>query len=252
MVRGYSERIIFWRPAFFSVLLHALVVAAMTMNWVAQRDPTPVAKVQPRYVEARLIDASELKPRKKESTVRKPAPKAAPAAKPVARQAAKAAAQTATSKPAAKPIAKPKPEPRPVPVVEADTGPTAEERSALAQQEFAMAMEAEDMLLEQASDNDVAQSYVALISQTVQNNWSRPPSARNGMEVELIIQLIPTGEVVSVTVARSSGQLAFDRSAVNAVQKSERFPELQNLPARIFEKSFRQFRLLFKPEDLRY
>lgn len=249
MVRGYAERIIFWRPAFISVLLHALVVAGMTMNWVAQSDPTPAVKVQPRYVQARLIDASELKPRKK---VRKPAPKTVPAAKPVARQATKTASPAKTSKPAVKPRAKPKPEPKPAPVVEADPGPTAEERSALAQQEFAMAMEAEDMLLEQASDNDVAQSYVALISQTVQNNWSRPPSARNGMEAELIIQLIPTGEVVSVTVARSSGQLAFDRSAVNAVQKSERFPELQKLPVRIFEKSFRQFRLLFKPEDLRY
>lgn len=115
-----------------------------------------------------------------------------------------------------------------------------------------MALDAEDILLEQASDDDIAQSYVALISQTVQNNWSRPPSARNGMEAELIIQLIPTGEVVSVTVARSSGVLAFDRSAVNAVKKAHRFPQLQQLPSRVFEKSFRQFRLLFKPEDLRY
>ena len=115
-----------------------------------------------------------------------------------------------------------------------------------------MAMEAEDMLLEQASDNEVAQSYVALISQTVQNNWSRPPSARNGMEAELIIQLIPTGEVVSVTVVRSSGLQAFDRSAVLAVQKAERFPELADLPSRVFEKNFRRLRLKFKPEDLRY
>lgn len=72
------------------------------------------------------------------------------------------------------------------------------------------------------------------------------------MEVLLALQLIPTGEVVSVTVVKSSGNTAFDRSAINAVQKAEQFPELKNLPSREFEKTFRRFRLLFRPEDLRY
>ena len=77
----------------------------------------------------------------------------------------------------------------------------------------------------------MAASYAALIQQTVINYWSRPPSARNGMEAELSIQLIPTGEVVSVNVIRSSGNSAFDRSAINAVKKAGSFPELQNLPS---------------------
>jgi TonB family protein len=70
--------------------------------------------------------------------------------------------------------------------------------------------------------------------------------------VLLAIQLIPTGEVVSVNVLNSSGSAAFDRSAVNAVEKAGEFPQLQNLPPREFEKTFRRFRLLFRPEDLRY
>ena len=72
------------------------------------------------------------------------------------------------------------------------------------------------------------------------------------MEAELALQLIPTGEVVSVTVIRSSGNPAFDRSAINAVEKAGEFPELRQLPPGEFEKTFRRFRLLFKPEDLRY
>ena len=107
------------------------------------------------------------------------------------------------------------------------------------------------MLLEQADDEQITLSYVALIARVVEDNWSRPPSARNDMEAELVIQLIPTGEVVSVTLTRSSGLVAFDRSAVMAVEKAERFPELQDLPARIFNESFRTLRLKFKPEDLR-
>ena len=64
--------------------------------------------------------------------------------------------------------------------------------------------------------------------------------------------MIPTGEVVSVQVVKSSGNAAFDRSAVNAVQKAGAFPELQKLPNAEFERQFRRFRLIFRPEDLRY
>jgi colicin import membrane protein len=184
-----------------------------------------------------LIDAADLKPKpRKKPVVAKPKP--APV-KP----------KPAPAKPA--PVKPAPPKPKPVEQAKPETL-TAAERAALARAELALAMNAEDELLEQASDEDVAQSYVAMISRVVQNNWSRPPSARNGMEAELVIQLIPTGEVVSVSVVRSSGLLAFDRSAVNAVQKTGRFPELQQLPSRIFESNFRQFRLLFKPEDLRF
>ncbi len=107
-------------------------------------------------------------------------------------------------------------------------------------------------MLEQASDAQLIASYTSLIAGIIEDNWSRPPSARNEMEAELIIQLIPTGEVVSVTVARSSGLPAFDRSAIMAVQKAERFPELQELEPRLFERNFRRLRLKFKPEDLRF
>ena len=238
MTRTLNQRLIFWRPAVATLLLHALVVTGMTLNWASRSEITVTPRVQPRHIEARLIDASTLKPKKKPVTARKPASK--PQSAPT--QPVKTAPEPALSKP----------EPELKPVFEPSARPSAEEQLALARRELARALDAEDVLLEQANDQDIAQSYVSLISLTVQNHWSRPPSARNGMEAELVIQLIPTGEVVSVTVARSSGQLAFDRSAVNAVQKVGRFPELQKLPSRIFEQSFRQFRLLFKPEDLRY
>jgi colicin import membrane protein len=102
-----------------------------------------------------------------------------------------------------------------------------------------------------ADDAIVAQSYNHIIDAKVSENWSRPPSARNNMSVLLRIQLVPTGEVVGVDVISGSGDTAFDRSAVRAVKKAERFPELQKLSSRIFEKNFRVFNLLFEPKDLR-
>ena len=120
-----------------------------------------------------------------------------------------------------------------------------------AEQELAEAIEQENQLALAQSDADVANSYIALITEVIQNNWSRPPSARNNMETELALKLVPTGEVISVKVVKSSGNEAFDRSAETAVLKAERFPELQQVPARVFEQYFRHLRLKFRPEDLR-
>lgn len=117
--------------------------------------------------------------------------------------------------------------------------------------EFAELIEQEAAVRQAESDADLANSYIALITKVIQNNWSRPPSARNSMEAELALQLVPTGEVVSVRVVNGSGNAAFDRSAEKAVLRAGRFPELQQLPPRVFEQYFRRLNLRFKPEDLR-
>ena len=108
-----------------------------------------------------------------------------------------------------------------------------------------------DVQKQAAEDAEIVQSYVALIAQRVEQNWSRPPSARNGMEVVLRIQLVPTGQVINVDVVSGSGDSAFDRSAERAVKKAERFPELKDIPIRVFEQQFRVLNFSFSPEDLR-
>ncbi len=119
------------------------------------------------------------------------------------------------------------------------------------ERELAEAIAEEEAYMQAQSDAELANSYIALITQVIQSNWNRPPSARNNMEAELALQLIPTGEVVSVRVVKTSGNAAFDRSAEQAVLRSERFPELQQLPNRVFEQYFRRLNLRFRPEDLR-
>jgi len=120
-----------------------------------------------------------------------------------------------------------------------------------AEQAFADALASEEGYQQAQTDAELAQSYAALITQAVEQRWSRPASARKGMTVLLLIRLIPTGEVVNVSVLTSSGNEAFDRSAILAVKKAERFPELQQLPSRVFERDFRRLKILFNPKDLR-
>lgn len=111
--------------------------------------------------------------------------------------------------------------------------------------------EAELAAVQLEADKEASQSYISVIQRRINDSWSRPPSARNGMKVELRIQLVPTGTVVNVAVIKSSGSDAFDRSAVNAVNKVGQFVEIKSMPSRIFEREFRQFILLFQPQDLR-
>ncbi|MEE9253716.1 MAG: cell envelope integrity protein TolA [Pseudomonadales bacterium] len=113
---------------------------------------------------------------------------------------------------------------------------------------FEQALGDESNVVAQVQLEIASQSYLEGIANLAAEQWSRPPSARNGMEVELMIELVPTGEVVGVTIVRSSGNTAFDRSAENAVRHARRFDVPQD--RRLFESNFRRFRILFRPEDL--
>jgi|AZIJ01.1.fsa_nt_gi colicin import membrane protein len=127
------------------------------------------------------------------------------------------------------------------------------ERQARAQA-LASALDSEDEFLADEQNEQVSQGYQSYIQQRIIANWNRPLSARRGMEAILSIQLVPTGQVVGVSVVKSSGNDAFDLSVQQAVKKVGRFEKLQELSRQspvIFEQNFRQFRLVFRPEDLR-
>ena len=111
---------------------------------------------------------------------------------------------------------------------------------------------AEEQAFYAEKEKNISISHAAAIQRKVITYWSRPPSARNGMECVIAIQLVPTGEVVASSLLMSSGNKAFDLSALNAVKKAGSFPELKKLSSTEFERNFRRFRLLFRPEDLRY
>ncbi len=246
---------IYLRPILATLVLHGLLLYVLTMNWPGSDELRKVKPV-PRVIQAKLVSVADLQPKPvvEPKPVVKPAPKkpvkAVTKPKPTAKPAPK---PKPSPKPKPKPKAEPKPKPEPKPEPKREPRMTEAELAAIARAELAQAMaQEEEAQARAASADEMTASYAALIQQTVMNYWSRPPSARNGMEAVLAIQLIPSGDVISVTLLKSSGNTAFDRSAINAVEKAGSFPELKQLPIREFDKTFRRFRLLFRPEDLRY
>jgi colicin import membrane protein len=131
----------------------------------------------------------------------------------------------------------------------ASTIDAAEQERQQMEQSLARAISAEQDARRAVTDDEKAMAYVSQIQREIIQHWSRPPSARNGMQALLKVYLVPTGEVVKVDLVTSSGNDAFDRSAISAVQKAERFIVPPN--ANQFERNFREFEVLFRPEDLR-
>ena len=125
-----------------------------------------------------------------------------------------------------------------------------EERARLEyEKELSLALVGEERARKAITNDEKAMAYVAQIQREIIQNWSRPPSARNGMQTILRVYLVPTGEVVDVNIEESSGNVAFDRSAIQAVRKSDRFVVPGD--AMRFERDFRMFTVLFRPDDVR-
>ena len=221
-----------------SLLLHACMLVLLVVHWEPERKQRKIT--QPKYVQATLLKLEEKAKPKPKPSVPKAAPKPAP--KPTPKPAPKP-----KPKPAPKPA--PKPEPKPAPKPKPEPKPQIDHQQL--EQALASALAEEEAFLAGANDEELASSYADYIFERVAANWSRPPSARRDMEVELLVQLVPTGQVVSVVVVRSSGNTAFDRSAEQAILKVGRFEKLQELPPKVFETYFRKLPLIFRPDDLR-
>ena len=241
-----SDRLlIFGIPALVAVLVHLLFVFALEGGWTTA---SPTITAQPQVVQASLVSLSKPKPKPKPKPKSKPKPK--PKSKP------KAVEPKPESKPASAPAPKVEASPSEPVVEEPESTPevSQEERLAELQRELMAGFEDLPDADEQLPNEEVdeVQQVAGLMQARITQNWRRPPSARNGMEVLLIISLVPTGEVVGISVSSSSGSTAFDRSAIAAVERVARFPEVTVLSISDFERYFRRFPLRFKPEDLRY
>ncbi|MFQ5761274.1 MAG: cell envelope integrity protein TolA, partial [Acidiferrobacterales bacterium] len=85
-----------------------------------------------------------------------------------------------------------------------------------------------------------------LIRQKVSRNWARPPGAQTGLQCTVRVRLVPSGDVLQATVAKTSGDERFDRSVENAVYKASPLPLPEDRD--LFEY-FREIEFIFNPED---
>ena len=96
------------------------------------------------------------------------------------------------------------------------------------------------------SSSDI-EKFSSIIKQQVMENWKRPKNLNLKLKTEIQINLVPTGEILSATLIKGSGNKAFDESAMSAIYKVKTFEGL-SMQMRLFDQHFRKFVLVFKPE----
>lgn len=113
------------------------------------------------------------------------------------------------------------------------------ERQAALQKELASEEEGEAF-----ARSGVVDEYRALLTQTIERNWIRPPSARAGLQCTLHVTQVPGGAVTDVKIAECNGDQAVRESITTAVYKSSPLPAPRD--PRAFQ---RQLVMVFKPTE---
>ncbi len=250
----------------FTLLIHLLVFGLLVFSW--STDPSlHKAPVIPPHVKATMVETSKQKkaPVSKPKPEQKPAPKPEPKPKPKPKPKPEPKkpepkpkpkpkpepTKKPAPKPAPKPEPKPEPKPDPKPVIPDIEEPSLEEM--LAEEELEMAKPTEPSPQESQeaasnadqSDVEVA-SFTDAISAQVGQRWRIPGNYRNrdDIKTQVRIQMIPGGEVVNVSVVKSSGYPDFDESVMNAVKLASPLP-VPDGP--LFDKQFRSLVIEFDP-----
>jgi colicin import membrane protein len=128
---------------------------------------------------------------------------------------------------------------------QAEQEKAAREAQARAEREAALR---EELASEEAGEaiarSGIVDEYRALLTQTIERNWRRPPSARPGLQCTLHVTQAPGGTVIDVKIAECNGDEAVRESVANAVYRSSPLPAPRD--PRAFQ---RQLVMVFKPRE---
>jgi colicin import membrane protein len=94
------------------------------------------------------------------------------------------------------------------------------------------------------AQSGVVDEYRMLLTQTIERNWIRPPSAQAGLECELDVTQATGGTVIDVRIGRCNGDQAVRESITNAVYRSSPLPAPPD--PRAFQ---RKLKIVFKPRE---
>lgn len=113
------------------------------------------------------------------------------------------------------------------------------------QEEIAQKQRAAEQKKRAAYEQSEVSKYKGLIQSQITRNWIFPASYQKGMTCKVLVRLIPSGDVVSVQIIKSSGNSAFDRSVEMAVNKASPLP-VPKSSSGLFDY-FREVEFVFDP-----
>jgi colicin import membrane protein len=214
---------------FLGVRLQSYAPDTVTVDLVEAPPPAPVAELKP-VPPPKVEPRPEVKPPPR---VEKPQIAIPDKPKP---------------KPKPKPEAKPKPDPEFQKRLQEQV---AQEQKALDQQrqerelrELIARQQADAARQAAAARTKALNEYIARIQAKVRSNWILPADIQGNPEAIFDVVQLPTGEVLTIRLVKSSGNAAYDAAVERAILKSSPLP----LPASR-ELFSRELKLTFRPQD---
>ncbi|NRP47997.1 MULTISPECIES: cell envelope integrity protein TolA [unclassified Marinobacterium] len=123
-------------------------------------------------------------------------------------------------------------------------------------QEQAEAKRREELARQRAAAAERAAQTVAdvgaYIRTLTEDNWRLPSTARNGMTATVRIHFFPSGEVDLAEIIKSSGDMAYDRSVLQAIERVGQYELIASVDPITFERNLRRVLIEFRPEGLRW
>ena len=105
----------------------------------------------------------------------------------------------------------------------------------------------EEAEIEISKEQQEISMYAQRIISTIEDAWMKPRNIPENLVANLRLKIRPSGRIIGVDLIKSSGNIRFDNSVLQAVRRVEVFNFFNSIPKTLFEKEFRVISISFNP-----
>ena len=105
----------------------------------------------------------------------------------------------------------------------------------------------EEKIIELTKEQQEISLYANNIIKTVEDAWMKPKNIPEGLVANIKLRIKPNGRIIKSELIKSSGNIRFDNSALQAVRRVEAFHFFNSISSRLYEKEFKNIAISFNP-----
>jgi TonB family protein len=89
--------------------------------------------------------------------------------------------------------------------------------------------------------------YAQKIISTIESAWMKPRNIPEDLVANLRLKIRSSGKIIGAELIKSSGNIRFDNSALQAVRRVETFSFFNSIPKNLYEREFQIIAISFNP-----
>ena len=105
----------------------------------------------------------------------------------------------------------------------------------------------EEAEVEVSKEQQEIAMYAQRIISTIEDAWMKPRNIPENLVANLRLKIRPSGRIIGIDLIKSSGNIRFDNSVLQAVRRVEAFNFFNSIPKTLFEKEFQVISISFNP-----